>query len=104
MRRGAGNPIQLVDQHRVAAAESMALKVEKEADKLEKNIQQWQAELVQVDALLSDNDIYQAEHKNELTKLLKQQANLKNQIEENEMLWLELAEQIEEILTPPQNS
>ena len=71
----------------------------KEADKLEKNIHQWQEELIKVDALLSDSDIYQAEHKVELTGLLKTQAKLKNDIEENEMLWLELAEQIEEMMS-----
>lgn len=70
----------------------------KEADKLEKKIHQWQAELVQVEALLSDSDIYQAERKNELTSQLKLQASLKDKVEENEMLWLELAEQIEDII------
>ena len=72
----------------------------KEADKLEKKISQWQEELTQVDALLSDSDIYQAGRKSELTIQLKLQASLKDKIEENEMLWLELAEQIEEIQTP----
>lgn len=71
----------------------------KEADKLEKKIQHWQDELTQVEALLSDSDIYQAERKSELTIQLKLQASLKNKVEENEMLWLELAEQIEEIQT-----
>ncbi len=70
----------------------------KEADKLEKKIHQWQDELSQVEALLSDSDIYQAERKNELTTQLKLQANLKDKVEENEMLWLELAEQIEDIM------
>ena len=70
----------------------------KEADKLEKKIHQWQAELAQVEALLSDNDIYQSERKSELTTQLKSQANLKDKIEDNEMLWLELAEQIEDIM------
>ncbi|PHR85241.1 MAG: ABC transporter ATP-binding protein [Colwellia sp.] len=69
----------------------------KEADKLEKKINQWQAELTQVEALLSDSDIYQAERKSELTIQLKLQANLKGKVEENEMLWLELAEEIENI-------
>ena len=72
----------------------------KEADKLEKKISQWQDELVSVEALLSDSAIYQAERKSELTVQLKLQASLKSDIEENEMLWLELAEQIEEIQTP----
>ena len=71
----------------------------KEADKLEKKINQWQDELTQVEALLSDSDIYQAERKNELTTQLRLQADLKAKVEENEMLWLELAEQIEEIQT-----
>ncbi|MDX2368679.1 MAG: ATP-binding cassette domain-containing protein [Colwellia sp.] len=71
----------------------------KEADKLEKKINQWQNELTQVEALLSDSDIYQAERKSELTIQLKLQASLKGKVEENEMLWLELAEKIEDIQT-----
>lgn len=71
----------------------------KEADKLEKNVHQWQEELTKLEALLSDSDIYQAEHKAELTDLLKKQAKLKGDIEENEVLWLELAEQIEEMMS-----
>ena len=71
----------------------------KEADKLEKNVHQWQEELTKVEALLSDSDIYQAEHKAELTDLLKKQANLKSDIEENEIHWLEIAEQIEEMMS-----
>ncbi|MBU2893281.1 ATP-binding cassette domain-containing protein [Colwellia sp. D2M02] len=71
----------------------------KKADKLEKDIQTWQKELAEVEALLSDSDIYQAERKSELTTQLKRQASLKNDIEENEMVWLELAEEIEEIMS-----
>jgi len=70
----------------------------KEADQLEKKIHQWQIQLTQVETLLSDSDIYQAERKNELTTQLKLQAKLKNNIEEQEMRWLELAEQIEEMM------
>ncbi|WP_019029542.1 ATP-binding cassette domain-containing protein [Colwellia piezophila] len=71
----------------------------KEADKLEKKIHLWQEELTKIEALLSDSDIYQADRKVELTDLLKKQARLKNDIEENEMEWLELAEQIEEMMS-----
>ncbi len=71
----------------------------KQADKLESKIQKWQQELSDVEALLSDSDIYQSERKAELTKQLKFQASLKSDIEENEMLWLELAEKIEEIMS-----
>lgn len=73
--------------------------IRKEADKLEKKVHQWQEELTKVEALLSDSDIYQSERKAELTDLLKKQGNLKSDIEENEMLWLELAEQIEEMMS-----
>ena len=51
-----------------------------------------------MEELLSDSAIYQAERKNELTTQLKLQASLKDKVEENEMLWLELAEQIEDIM------
>ncbi len=70
----------------------------KKADQLEKRIHQWQTQLAEVEEQLSDSDIYQSENKSHLTNQLKQQAKLKNDIEEHEMEWLELAEQIEEIM------
>jgi len=70
----------------------------KESDKLEKQIHVWQTELAKVEALLGDSEIYQADRKSELTTQLKLQASLKDNIEESEMLWLEIAEQIEEIM------
>ena len=70
----------------------------KEADKLEKRINQWQDEMSKIEVLLSDTDLYQPQRKTELTDLLKKQADLKNNLEENEMIWLELAEEIEEIM------
>lgn len=76
-----------------------AAPLKKQADKLEKNIHAWQEQLAKVEEILSDSDIYQSEHKAELTKQLKRQAELKENIEENEMLWLELAEEIEQIMT-----
>ena len=71
----------------------------KQVERLEKNIHQWQEQLAQVEVLLSDSDIYQAQRKAELSTQLKLQASLKENIEENEMLWLELAEQIEDIMS-----
>ena len=71
----------------------------KKADTLEKKIQQWQEEMINVEALLSDTELYQAERKTELTRVLKKQAELKGNIEDNEMEWLELAEQIEEMMS-----
>lgn len=70
----------------------------KEAQQFEKKVQQWQQTLAEIEEVLGDSDIYQAEHKARLTELLKQQAQLKADIEENEMHWLELEEQIEEMM------
>ena len=76
-----------------------AAPLRKQADKFEKEIQNWQTELASVEEILGDSDIYQAEHKVRLTELLKQQATLKTQIEENEMQWFDIEEQIEEIMS-----
>lgn len=71
----------------------------KQADKLEKQIQNWQTKLSKVEETLSDSDIYQDSNKDKLTTLLKEQGVLKSDIEENEMIWLDLEEQIEEIMS-----
>ncbi len=71
----------------------------KTANKLEQEIHQWQGDLTEVETILADSDIYQAEHKARLSALLKQQAQLKAKIEEKEAYWLELEEQIEEIMS-----
>jgi ATP-binding cassette subfamily F protein 3 len=76
-----------------------AAPLKKKADVLEKKVQQWQIKLAEVETLLSNPDMYQGENKAELTKQLKMQGKLKSDIEENEMLWLELEEQIEEIMS-----
>ncbi len=71
----------------------------KQADKFEKLVQKNQDELTEVEAKLAESDIYQAENKTELTDLLKRQAKLKRDLEEHEMQWLDLEEQIEEIMS-----
>ena len=76
-----------------------AAPLRKKADTLEKQVHRWQEELTQVEKSLSDSELYQSEHKAKLTKLIKQQAQLTGDIEENEMHWLEFEEQIEEIMS-----
>jgi len=76
-----------------------AAPLRKQADKLEKQMHQWQEDLTQVEKSLSESDLYQSEHKAKLTQLIKQQAQLTGDIEENEMHWLEFEEQIEEIMS-----
>jgi ATP-binding cassette subfamily F protein 3 len=76
-----------------------AAPLRKQADKLEKQTHQWQTELTQVEESLSNSEIYQSEYKTKLTQLIKQQAQLTADIDENEMHWLEFEEQIEEIMS-----
>ena len=76
-----------------------AAPLKKQADKFEKNVAKYQAELEDVEAILADTEIYQAEHKARLSELIKKQAQLKSDIEENEMQWLDLEEQIEEVMS-----
>lgn len=71
----------------------------KQADKFEKLVQKNQDELTEVEAKLADSDIYQAEHKVKLTELLKCQAKLTQDLAANEIQWLDLEEQIEEIMS-----
>jgi ATP-binding cassette subfamily F protein 3 len=71
----------------------------KKVSKLEQHIQQWQLALGEIEKQLSDSDIYLSERKSELTDLLKQQAKLKTDIEDNEMEWLTLSEEIEEMMS-----
>jgi ATP-binding cassette subfamily F protein 3 len=71
----------------------------KQADKFEKLVQKNQDELTEVEAKLADSDIYQAEHKAKLTELLKCQAKLTQDLAANEIQWLDLEEQIEEIMS-----
>ncbi|QOL26606.1 ATP-binding cassette domain-containing protein [Thalassotalea sp. LPB0316] len=82
-----------------AQLRQQAAPLKKQADKLEKETQKWQNELAEIELSLSDTSLYNAENKEKLSKLLKQQASLKADIEEHEMLWLELAEQIEDIMS-----
>ncbi|MGB1198227.1 MAG: ATP-binding cassette domain-containing protein [Thalassotalea sp.] len=68
----------------------------KKSNKLEQQISQWQEQLTEVEAQLAETDIYQAEQKAKLAQCIQQQAKLKQDIEEVEMEWLALEEEIEE--------
>lgn len=76
-----------------------AAPLKKQAEKFEKKVTQYQTELDEVEAVLADPDIYQAENKTQLNELIRKQAKLKSEIEENEMQWLDLEEQIEAIMS-----
>lgn len=88
-------------QQRQAQAQlrQKAAPLKKQADKLEQQISQWQDTLSGIEQQLNDSSLYQAENKTKLTELLKQQATLKNNIEEQELEWFDLLEQIEAIMS-----
>ena len=73
--------------------------LKKKADALEKKMTKCQTQLSEVEETLADSTIYQNENKAQLTELLKAQGSLKQQIEEHEMEWLDLEEQIESIMS-----
>ena len=69
----------------------------KQVEQLSKKIDHWQQALSQVEAILADPAIYQHDNKTKLTEHLKEQAQLKADIEDAEMTWFDLEEQIEAV-------
>ncbi|WP_286234439.1 ATP-binding cassette domain-containing protein [Thalassotalea sediminis] len=82
-----------------AELRKQAAPLKKQAQKLEKTLNQTQEKLDNVEKILGDNDIYQPENKQKLTELLKEQSQLKAEIESFESEWLMLEEEIEKIMT-----
>ncbi|MDN4502966.1 ATP-binding cassette domain-containing protein [Alteromonadaceae bacterium BrNp21-10] len=66
-------------------------------EKFEVKMEKCQTELDDLAPRLSDADLYNAENKSKLTNLLKIQAQAKSTLEESEMLWLELQEELEQL-------
>jgi ATP-binding cassette, subfamily F, member 3 len=69
--------------------------IKKQLQKEELMLDKLTNQLKQIEEQLSDPAIYDASKKNELTTLLLEQSQLKNQLEETELQWLELQQQLE---------
>ena len=69
----------------------------KETEQCEKYLEKYNAEKVSLDARASESSLYDIENKTELQHLLKRQAELANLIDEAEMRWLEMHEQLEKL-------
>ncbi|KMT65074.1 ABC transporter ATP-binding protein [Catenovulum maritimum] len=65
-------------------------------EKLSKQTDTLQQKLDEIEAQLADSDIYASENKAKLTELLKQQAQIKPELEQTEEAWLELEEELEQ--------
>ncbi|NUF49649.1 ABC transporter ATP-binding protein [Gilliamella sp. ESL0250] len=69
--------------------------IKKQLQKEEQMLDKLTHQLKQIEEQLSDPAIYDASKKNELTTLLLEQSQLKNRLEETELQWLELQQQLE---------
>lgn len=72
--------------------------LEQKLAKVEKNLAQLQAQQSELNTLLAEESIYSAERKDELQTALRQDAEVKAQLEELELQWLELSSELEEIV------
>ena len=64
--------------------------------KSEKQIAKYQDVLKQIEHKMLDTSLYEAHNKSQLTALIAQQVDAKNQIDEHELVWLESQEQLDD--------
>lgn len=69
--------------------------IRKKIATLEAKLDEYSSQLQQHEHLLSDPTLYQAENKDKLTELLREQSSAKTSLEEVEIEWMELQEQLE---------
>ena len=67
----------------------------KQLTSAEKKMETYSERLSEIEDKLGDSNLYDQENKKLLTDLLKEQGEVKDQLEETEMLWMEAQEQIE---------
>jgi len=67
----------------------------KELNKLESKMEKLQNKLDDIENQLADTSLYEAERKADLQTLLQQQGELKGELEEVEMAWMDLSEEME---------
>ncbi|MGI5310145.1 ABC transporter ATP-binding protein [Rheinheimera sp. WS51] len=85
------------DQKRLEAELRNLLRpLKQKIDKLEKQQQKLATELAEIEQLLGQSDIYNAERKADLTALLNKQANASSQLANIETEWFEAQEQLEQ--------
>ncbi|MBY6225272.1 ATP-binding cassette domain-containing protein [Ferrimonas balearica] len=80
-----------------AALRQVLSPLKKQQEKVDRQMAQDQQRWDELEQLLSDSALYQDDKKAELTALLKERGDLQNRLEELEMEWLELQEQIEQM-------
>ena len=69
--------------------------IRKQQQVAEKQMEKLSSRLADIESQLADNGLYDAERKDELNRLLQEQGQIKGELEEVEMQWMELTEQLE---------
>jgi len=85
-------------KRREAELRTQTQPLRKQIEKLEKQMEKHNAQLIDAEAKLSDSAIYEQNRKADLTAALQQQAAAKSALEESEMEWLDVQEQLETML------
>jgi ATP-binding cassette subfamily F protein 3 len=67
----------------------------KECSQIEAHLEKWNTEKLHIDARLNEPQLYENNDKTELQNLLKKQAELTQHIEEAELRWLTIHEELE---------
>ncbi|GDY26630.1 ABC transporter ATP-binding protein [Agarivorans sp. Toyoura001] len=70
--------------------------IRKQLESLEKSSAKAQQRLDEVEQKMAEPELYEADNKAQLQKCLQQQAELKSELEETELSWFDLQEQLEE--------
>ncbi|WP_087017577.1 ABC transporter ATP-binding protein [Thaumasiovibrio subtropicus] len=78
-----------------AAFRQQTAPLRKSLTKLDNEMDTLSHQLTEIENQLADSEIYNAESKTKLTTLLQQQAEAKNSLEETEMSWMDITEQLE---------
>jgi ATP-binding cassette subfamily F protein 3 len=92
----AGNGTNKKQDRRAAAEQRQKLQpLRNEAKKAEQQMDKLTKALTGLEDKLADNALYSEQAKDKLKQLLQQQADLKTQLEQVEMQWLEASEQLE---------
>lgn len=84
------------EQKRLEAEQRQRLApLRKQQQAAEKKMEQLTSTLAGIEEKMADTGLYEASRKAELNELLQQQAKLKGELEEVEMQWMEISEQLE---------
>ena len=92
----SGAAVDRKEQKRLEAEKRQRLApLRKQLEKAEKRMEKLQSQLATVEEQLGDTALYDAARKADLQKLLTEQAKLKGELEEVEMEWMSISEELE---------